>query len=421
MICIRVSGISLIGFTTDAGFAYLPLNYIFFIDDCFIKLFRISQLTIEQLLDSQKALCGHLNHLAKKYAEKKREIQSLTTNLSRQDVEVATLRDELHYLREERRLQQVSPKDVLDPTLYPSQKKRDEAETPPDEIVESNDGDISESPNQTDSETKDECIQLNIVVSSLGKCLTLNTHPSTTVEDLVEQLIMELLAYTTEGATWELKFKDQILNDYLQTIQDAGIDAENNGLVLEMTTVDDGDDSYSMFFDEQDSSATKKGFIRSLFDTPNTEEKRRAQEREREDVEMRELLGLNSPETPRSNDTLYISSSSSSEENTSLKGEGIPQKIDDVKKDLFPPSSSPFLSSQQRVSSALTSAQAPTKPGASNSRSFISVSHSMFLCFFRFASKTYYYSSSMLHSNPPFSIDGPRSTPHILYSRHDTN
>eukprot|EP00956_Cyclotella_meneghiniana_P016985 scaffold27384_cov36-Cyclotella_meneghiniana.AAC.8 len=223
-------------------------------NDCFIKLFRISQLTIEQLLDSQTALCGHLNHLAKKYAEKKREIQSLSTNLSRQDVEVATLRDELHYLREERRLQQVSPKDVLEPSLYPSQEKRDDTETPPDEIVESNDCDISESPkqtdsetkdenvdggvydspHQTDSETKDENIQLNIVVSSLGKCLTLNMHPSTTVEDLVEQLIMELLDYATEGATWELKFKGQILNDYLQMIQDADIDAENNGLVLEI-------------------------------------------------------------------------------------------------------------------------------------------------------------------------------------------
>lgn len=226
--------ISLIVFAPKAVCAYLSLNSLF-ADDCFIKLFQISQLTIEHLLDSQDTLCGHLNHLAKKYAEKKREIQSLSTNLSRQDAVVATLRDELHYLREELRIQQVSPKDVLDPSLYPSQEKRDDVETPPaGDVVSSDEGAVSESPKQTDYTTKDDTIQLNVIVSSLGKHLSLHTHPSTTIEELVEQLIMELLPYASAGATWLINFKGQRLNDSLQTIQDAGIDAENNGLVLEI-------------------------------------------------------------------------------------------------------------------------------------------------------------------------------------------
>jgi hypothetical protein len=88
------------------------------------------------------------------------------------------------------------------------------------------------------------------------------------------------------------------------------------------TTVDD---DVQELLDEVDSLSQKKRYLRNRLFFPNTEEKRRARAREEEDAEARALFDLDSPESlqaPQSYDTLFISSSSSSED-ASLCGEKI--------------------------------------------------------------------------------------------------
>jgi hypothetical protein len=193
-----------------------------FADDCFVKLFQINQLTLEYLLDVQDTLSANLNGLAKKYAAKKREVGSLSQNLARQDVEVATLRDELHHIKELMRNQQESPTAVatFDPSLYPSQEKREEAGTG---VVEEN---------------VEDAIQLHIISSIHGMYLSLSVCPSITVQDVMKQLT-EQLPDDSSSALWCITFKGQCLNDPTQSLDNVGIDATNNSIVLEMKARND--------------------------------------------------------------------------------------------------------------------------------------------------------------------------------------
>jgi hypothetical protein len=192
---------------------------------------------MEYLLDVQETLSANLNGLAKKYAAKKREVESLSKNLARQDAEVATLRDELHYSRLNE-----SPTEVakLNPSFFPSQERRDDVETVPAEDVAieepaSHPSTAGESTNIPSAESTN-LIQLNVVSSVHGKFVFLGVSSSITVQDLKKVLLEQLPAIEALGAeVLSISFKGKRLDDPGQTIDDIGVDADNNTLVLEAT------------------------------------------------------------------------------------------------------------------------------------------------------------------------------------------
>ncbi|KAL3782432.1 hypothetical protein HJC23_006005 [Cyclotella cryptica] len=195
-------------------------------NDCFVKLFQINQLTLEYLLDVQDTLSANLNGLARKYASKKREVENLSKNLARQDAEVATLRDELHRTREIMKKIETSTTVVrFDPGLFPSQESRgDEKHDDSDEFSKS-----------SDSSKRQNAVKLNVVSSVHGKYLSLVVCPSIAVHDLKKQLI-ELLNDSVNSESWSISFKGKHLVNPMQTIDQAGIDANNNALVLEISS-----------------------------------------------------------------------------------------------------------------------------------------------------------------------------------------
>ncbi|KAL7482700.1 hypothetical protein ACHAW6_008358 [Cyclotella cf. meneghiniana] len=200
-------------------------------NDSFVKLFRINQLTLEYLLDVQDTLSENLNSLARKYASKKREVENLSKNLARQDAEVATLRDELHHTKEIMK-EVESPTAVarLDACLFPSQERRGEVVTGLEKH-----GVSHESSKTFDSSEGQNVVQLNVVSSNHGRYLSLSVCPSITVQDLKKKLIEKLNNDHINSELWSVTFKGKHLGNPLQTINEAGIDADNNAIVLEIS------------------------------------------------------------------------------------------------------------------------------------------------------------------------------------------
>ena len=63
-------------------------------DDAFLRLFQLTQLTIEYLLNVQDTLASNLDSLAQKYSRKKRELERVKLNVKERDEEVERLKRE---------------------------------------------------------------------------------------------------------------------------------------------------------------------------------------------------------------------------------------------------------------------------------------------------------------------------------------
>ncbi|KAL3771600.1 hypothetical protein ACHAWO_012333 [Cyclotella atomus] len=208
-------------------------------NNVFVKLFQVSQLTLEHLLDVQDTLCANLNGLAKKYAAKKREAESLSLNLSRQDAQVATLRDELYHVKgsvvQQRMVSPTGVQETLNPAAFLSQEKRVESVLADDGTTNEGDVNVAESPKPAESIECKSTIKLNIVSSIHGRYLLLSVDSLITVKDLMKELVEKLASEDTSDSDFYcLIFKGTKLMDPRQTIRDAGIDSNNNALVLEL-------------------------------------------------------------------------------------------------------------------------------------------------------------------------------------------
>jgi len=186
---------------------------------------------LEYLLDVQDTLSANLNSLARKYASKKREVENLSKNLARQDAEVATLRDELHHTKEIMKNVE-SPTAVarFDACLFPPQERRGEVEASLEKHCVSH-----ESSESSDSSERQNFVQLNVVSSNHGRYVSLSVSPSIAVQDLKKKLIEKLQNDNVNSELWSITFKGKHLVHPLQTINEAGIDANNNALVLEIS------------------------------------------------------------------------------------------------------------------------------------------------------------------------------------------
>ena len=216
-------------------------------NDCFVKLFQLSQLTLEYLLDVQDTLSANLNGLAKKYAGKKREMDTLAKNLARQDAEVAMLRDEIHYNKEVARSYEsrrfTDPVSshaamkfamegevtAMDPSLYPSQERR---QVPvPGKGANSYDDESSKSSKLS---TTQDTIRLHIVSSIHGKYATVDVMDSLTIRALKEKLVC--IFEVPHGGdekfdSWTILLKGSVLNDPSQTLKNCQI-KNDSALVL---------------------------------------------------------------------------------------------------------------------------------------------------------------------------------------------
>jgi hypothetical protein len=63
-------------------------------DECFLRLFQISQLTLEYLLNVQDTLASNLDSLAQKYSRKKRELERTKASVADKDQEIEKLKRE---------------------------------------------------------------------------------------------------------------------------------------------------------------------------------------------------------------------------------------------------------------------------------------------------------------------------------------
>ena len=68
-------------------------------DEVFIKLFRLSQLTIEYLLNVQDTLASNLDALAVKYSSKKRQVERLKEGNDKSVTDLQALKRETKRLR----------------------------------------------------------------------------------------------------------------------------------------------------------------------------------------------------------------------------------------------------------------------------------------------------------------------------------
>ncbi|KAL7548868.1 hypothetical protein ACHAWF_012134 [Thalassiosira exigua] len=207
-------------------------------DEFLVKLFKAAQLIIEYLVDAQDTLSANLNGLAKKYAAKKREMESLSRNLSRQDAEVASLRDELYYHRsfvktslsangdESKKDVEVGAVSRVDPSLYPSQERR---QTTSDVKGE----DASSSDSSAMSGGLEGTLRLHIAASSHACMFTLNVEDSLSVQNLKNKVVSRLLAKSNfcGGVDYALFHKDNELKDPSQTLKECQV-VSNAALVL---------------------------------------------------------------------------------------------------------------------------------------------------------------------------------------------
>ena len=63
-------------------------------DECFVRLFQLSQLTLEYLLNVQDTLASNLDSLAQKYSRKKRELERTKQSVADKDEEIEKLKRE---------------------------------------------------------------------------------------------------------------------------------------------------------------------------------------------------------------------------------------------------------------------------------------------------------------------------------------
>lgn len=210
-------------------------------NDCFVKLFQVSQLTLEYLLDVQDTLSANLNGLAKKYAAKKREMEVLSRNLAGQDAAVASLRDELHYTKQQLMNDGGRTSNIVarvDPSHFPSQQQRRIE-------VDLNNHDVDDEASSSESfssksskpaATSNDTIQIHVVSSVHGKYLMLDVSDSITIRNLKELIFGQL--DSSDGTSelfsfdaYAISHKGIALKDQSQTLVDAGV-VDSSALIL---------------------------------------------------------------------------------------------------------------------------------------------------------------------------------------------
>jgi len=198
-------------------------------DETFLQVLQLAQLIIEYLVDAQDTLAANLNGLAKKYSAKKREIETLSKNLAAQDVEIATLRDELHNMKPSTGVSLKSTEEAMnrasvvsrriDPSLYPSQERRPNTAPAGLEDLSSRSSSLSTSASQEGGSP----IFLQIVLSTHALCIRMNVDDSVTILNLKNKLASRLLVavdHSVDVGQYELYYKDEKLKYQYRTLKD---------------------------------------------------------------------------------------------------------------------------------------------------------------------------------------------------------
>lgn len=185
-------------------------------EDSFIRLFRISQLTMEYLLHVQDLLANSLNSLAKKYSNKKREMEQMRQQIDSQVSEMSQLKSRV----EERQCDSSSRNIFQENSIIASEHIKH---------VKKIDGDNLSSVKK---------LHLYIVIWNVAKCINICVPPNSTLSEL-KRLIREHRNNRSFPGTGSissheehLSYRGSVLKDDMSLISDLNI---SDGSVLVLT------------------------------------------------------------------------------------------------------------------------------------------------------------------------------------------
>ena len=151
-------------------------------DDSFIRLFQITQLTLEYLLNVQDTLASNLDNLAQKYSKKKRELERTKSSVVSKDEEIARLKRE-----NKRKRKTIGAYETMLRQVPPAVAGAASSAAPA-EFVKDATGAEQKSANDNKPIGPEEEVHLYIIRWFIGSCLDLTVTGRTTVMEIKAQV-----------------------------------------------------------------------------------------------------------------------------------------------------------------------------------------------------------------------------------------
>jgi len=174
--------------------------------------------------------------MAKKYTAKKREIEQLSSNLTKCDEVIASLKDDLYQAKKKKdRVVSTNPGPPM-PTLLelPTISRIDSSFYPTQEQRPNTASAALEDMSSTDSSTSNPSLTLHIIKSSHAIYLQMKVDPYITTQNLTNKIASRLLlsgSYSDDFESCSLFFRDKELINMSRSISDYQV-VNNSALVL---------------------------------------------------------------------------------------------------------------------------------------------------------------------------------------------